>query len=262
MDPRELTAAEIAAYLDGGRRVTEALLQALARDPRASVRRLAIRHRGFREAARVEARRLRALYYEERRRAREGMVVAGVDEVGRGPLAGPVVAAAVILPPEPPIRGLDDSKRLLPDERERLDLEIRARALAIAVGEASVEEIDRFNILWATRLAMRRAVRALAPAPHFLLIDGRDRFPESRPHAAVVGGDASCACIAAASIVAKVVRDRLMVTLHEQFPQYGFARHKGYATAEHLAALAEFGPCPAHRRAFLPEVQLPLFPLP
>jgi len=105
-------------------------------------------------------------------------------------------------------------------------------------------------------------VNGLALAPHFLLIDGRDGLPESRPHAAVVGGDASCACIAAASIVAKVVRDRLMVALHGEFPQYGFAAHKGYATAGHLAALAEFGPSPVHRRAFLPEVQLPLFPLP
>ncbi len=262
MDLRELTAVEIAAYLDGGRRVTAALVRALARDPRASVRRLAARHRALRKAARAEARRLRALYREERRQAREGRVVAGVDEVGLGPLAGPVVAAAVILPAGRPIRGLDDSKRLRPEERERLDLEIRARALAFAVGEASVDEIDRFNIRVATRLAMRRAVHGLAPAPHFLLIDGRERLPEPWPQAAVVGGDAACACIAAASIVAKVVRDRVMVALHELFPQYGFARHKGYATAEHLAALAEFGPCPAHRRAFLAEVQLPLFPPP
>jgi ribonuclease HII len=259
MDPRELTAVEIAAYLAPRRRPAAALLRALARDPRASVRRLAARYLALRAAARAESRRLRALYREERRRAQRGLLVAGVDEAGRGPLAGPVVAAAVILPPRPAIPGLDDSKRLRPDARERLDREIRARAVALAVGEASVEEIDRLNILRATRLAMRRAVAALERAPDFLLIDGRERLPEPWPQAAVVGGDGRCACIAAASIVAKVARDRLMRALDEQFPQYGFARHKGYASEAHLAALARYGPCAVHRRAFLPEHQLALF---
>ncbi len=259
MNPRELTATEIAAYLEERRRIPEDTLRKLSRDPRASVRRLAARYLAARAAARAEALRLRALYREERRRAREGLVIAGVDEVGRGPLAGPVVAAAVVLPPGPPIPGLDDSKRLRSNQREQLDREIRVRALAVAVGEASVEEIDRFNILGATRLAMRRAVDSLAPEPHFLLIDGRERLPGPQQQATVVRGDASCACIAAASIIAKVARDRLMIGLHETFPQYGFARHKGYATVEHFAALAQFGPCPAHRRAFLPQHQLALF---
>lgn len=262
MDPRALTVAEIAAYLDGPRHVSEAVLKQLARDSRASVRRLVERYRAAQAAARAavrsEARRMRALYREERRRARDGVIVAGVDEVGRGPLAGPVVAAAVILP-EIPIPGLNDSKRLRPDEREQLDREIRARALAVAVGEATVEEIDRVNILEATRLAMRRAVDTLAPTPQFLMIDGRDRLPGPHPHVTIIKGDASCACIAAASIVAKVARDRMMVALHAAFPRYGFDRHKGYATAGHYAALDAFGPCPAHRRAFLSGRQLALF---
>jgi ribonuclease HII len=260
VDPRNLTAVEIAVYLNSRRRIAEAVLERLARDHRSSVRRLVARYRAMQAAARAEALRLRRLYREERRRRREGVIVAGVDEVGRGPLAGSVVAAAVILP-EPPIRGLNDSKRLRADERERLDREIRGRALAVAVAEASVEEIDRFNILEATRLAMRRAVDTLVPEPHLLMIDGRERLPGPHSHVTVIKGDAACACIAAASIVAKVARDRMMVVLHEMFPQYGFHRHKGYATADHLAALDRFGPCPAHRRTFLPERQLALFDL-
>lgn len=256
---RELTTSEVTAYLTRRRRFPESLLRALARDPRASVRRLATRYRALVAAARAEALRVRSLYREERRRARRGLIVAGVDEVGRGPLAGPVVAAAVILPPRPLIPGLDDSKRLRPDERERLDRAIRAQAVAVAVGEASVEEIDRFNILGATRLAMRRAVAILAPSPDFLLIDGRDRLLEPHPLEALVDGDACCACIAAASIVAKVARDHMMRNLHDVFPEYGFAQHKGYSTAEHFAALDRYGPSPVHRRAFLPVRQLILF---
>jgi ribonuclease HII len=262
MNPRALTVAEIADRLTRYRRLPKRTLAALARDRRAAVRRLAARYRAHRAAVRAEALRLRALYREERRRARRGLMVAGVDEVGVGPLAGPVVAAAVILGPGRPIRGLDDSKRLRPKERERLDREIRARARGVALGEASVEEIDRLNIYRAARLAMLRAVAALAPQPHFLLVDGREGLPERRPQAAVIKGDAACACIAAASIVAKVARDRRMAELDQMFPFYGFARHKGYGTAVHLAALARYGPCPAHRRAFLPGDQLPLFPLP
>ncbi len=260
MDPRELTVAEIAAYLEARRRVPPSLLRKLARDSRASGHRLVQRYHALRAAARAEALRIRGLYREERRRRRGGMIVAGVDEVGRGPLAGPVVAAAVILP-DRPLAGLDDSKRLRREDRERLDQEIRVRALAVAVGVASVEEIDRFNILEATRLAMRRAVDDLAPEPQFLMIDGRERLPGPHPHVTIIKGDASCACIAAASIVAKVARDQLMSALHAAFPRYGFDRHKGYATADHFAALDEFGPCPAHRRAFLPERQLALFDL-
>ena len=258
MDPRTLTAAQIGEHLARMTRPRKAWLRLLAGDARVTVRELAARYQARRNAARAEARRLRDLYREERARRRTGLVVAGIDEVGRGSLAGPVLAAAVILPHRAPITGLDDSKRLTPAARERLDREIRARALGFAIGAASVEEIDRLNIHGAARLAMARAVEALTPAPDFLLIDGRDRLPLRRAQAAVVDGDACHACIAAASIVAKVARDQLMRDLDEALPGYGFAEHKGYGTAEHLDALARRGPSPAHRSAFLPVIQMGL----
>ncbi len=179
-------------------------------------------------------------------------LVAGVDEAGRGPLAGPVVAAAVILDELQPIRGLADSKALTALKRERLFDEIRARALCCSVAEASVEEIDRLNILQATMLAMRRAVDGLRLRPHRVVVDG-NRVPVLPvPVAAIVKGDAKVAAISAASILAKVTRDRLCAELHERFPQYGFGGHKGYPTPEHLAALREHGPCPEHRRSYAP----------
>ncbi len=179
-------------------------------------------------------------------------LIAGVDEAGRGPLAGPVVAAAVILDELQPIRGLADSKALSPLRRERLSEEIRAKALCCALGSASVEEIDAINILQATMLAMRRAVTALRILPHRVVVDG-NRVPTlAMPVAAIVKGDALVAAISAASILAKVERDRLCLTLHDQHPAYGFATHKGYPTAEHLAALQRYGACSAHRRTFGP----------
>jgi ribonuclease HII len=179
-------------------------------------------------------------------------LVAGVDEAGRGPLAGPVVAAAVILDDLQPIKGLRDSKTLGPVTRERLALEVRAKALCCSVGLASVEEIDRLNILQATLLAMRRAVEGLRLLPALVLVDG-NRLPLlNMPAEAVVKGDAKVAAISAASIVAKVHRDGLLVALHEQHPAYGFAAHKGYPTVEHLAALRLHGACSAHRRSFAP----------
>jgi ribonuclease HII len=179
-------------------------------------------------------------------------LVAGVDEVGRGPLAGPVVAAAVILDELQPIKGLRDSKALGPVTRTRLAAEIRAKALCVCVGQASVEEIDRLNILQATLLAMRRAVEGLRLVPTRVLVDG-NRLPTLRvPAEAIVKGDATVAAIAAASIVAKVHRDELLTQLHASHPLYGFAEHKGYATPEHLAALREHGACEAHRRSFAP----------
>ncbi len=179
-------------------------------------------------------------------------LIAGVDEVGRGPLAGPVVAAAVILDDDRLIRGLNDSKRLEPAERERLDAEIRRKAVCFAVAEASVEEIDTLNILRAALLAMRRAVEALAQQPGVVLVDGNQRFEVAMPLRTVVGGDARVRAISAASIVAKVHRDRLLERLHDEHPRYGFAGHKGYSTPEHLKALREHGPCPQHRRSFAP----------
>ena len=179
-------------------------------------------------------------------------LVAGVDEAGRGPLAGPVVAAAVILDELQPIPGLRDSKQLSAARREQLFDAIRARALCVAIASASVEEIDRLNILQATLLAMQRAVRALRLLPHRVAVDG-NRLPLlPMTAAAIVKGDSKVAAISAASILAKVYRDRLCGELHLQFPAYGFDGHKGYPTAAHLAALQRHGPCEAHRRSFAP----------
>ncbi len=179
-------------------------------------------------------------------------LLAGVDEAGRGPLAGPVVAAAVILDDLQPIRGLADSKTLSPRRREALFDEIRARALCCCIASASAQEIDQLNILQATLLAMRRAVEGLRLLPHRVVVDG-NRVPVLRmPVAAVVKGDAKLAAISAASILAKVHRDRLCLELEGRFPGYGFAGHKGYPTAEHLAALQRQGPCAEHRLSFAP----------
>ena len=182
-------------------------------------------------------------------------LVAGVDEAGRGPLAGPVVAAAVILNDKTPIRGLADSKKLTALRRERLYDDIMAHALCCSIAQASVEEIDELNILQATLLAMRRAVQGLRLKPNKVLVDGNRLPPLDVLAEAVVGGDALVPAISAASILAKVTRDRLLVNLHEQHPGYGFDRHKGYGTAEHLRALNTLGPLPEHRKSFAPVAQ-------
>ncbi|MDW5376331.1 ribonuclease HII [Halomonas sp. HP20-15] len=189
-----------------------------------------------------------------------GERLAGVDEVGRGPLIGSVVAAAVILDPCRPIDGLGDSKALSEQRRLTLDAAIRGQALAFAVAEATPAEIDELNIYHATHLAMRRAIDGLLIAAEYLLVDG-NRLPGHHcPGQAVVKGDARHPAIGAASILAKVARDAQMVALHERFPEYGFARHKGYPTPEHLAALERLGPLPEHRRSFAPvKKQLDLF---
>lgn len=179
-------------------------------------------------------------------------MIAGVDEAGRGPLAGPVVAAAVILNPVDPIIGLDDSKKLSPRRRAALEVEIRARALHIGVGQASVEEIDAINILQATFFAMTRAVEALGREPGHILVDG-NRLPKWRYKAeAVVGGDALHPCISAASIIAKEVRDRIMRDAARAHPHYGWERNMGYGSAVHMAALEQHGPCVLHRKSFAP----------
>ena len=179
-------------------------------------------------------------------------LVAGVDEAGRGPLAGPVVAAAVILDELNPIKGLDDSKKLTAARREKLYDEIRAKALCCSIAEASVEEIDQLNILQATMLAMRRAVEGLRLKPTLVLVDG-NRLPILKVRAeAIIKGDALVPAISAASILAKVTRDRWCAELDAAYPQYGFAGHKGYGTAQHLAALQQHGACPQHRKTFSP----------
>lgn len=182
----------------------------------------------------------------------DSLWIAGVDEVGRGPLAGPVVAAAVVLDPEYPIDGLDDSKKLSEKKRERLYEQILERALAWALGRAEVAEIDRINILQASLLAMQRAVKQLTPPPEFVLVDG-NRCPElSCPSRAIVKGDSRVKAISAASIVAKVSRDREMVALDADYPGYGLAGHKGYPSKAHLEALEQLGVTAIHRRSYAP----------
>lgn len=182
--------------------------------------------------------------------------VAGVDEVGRGPLAGPVVAAAVILPSRPLPRGLTDSKALSAEAREALDAKIRARALAFAIGEASVAEIDTLNILRASMLAMQRAVEALHMTPCAAWIDGNRAPHLAVPMRTVIGGDGSIPAISAASVIAKVARDAQMVAMDAQYPGYGLAQHKGYGTAMHRDALQRLGATPIHRRSFAPVARL------
>lgn len=178
--------------------------------------------------------------------------IAGVDEAGRGPLAGPVVAAAVILPVRCRLIEVDDSKQLSVSERDRLYTVILKRAVLVGVGSATAEEIDQINILEATKLAMRRALAELSPAPDYVLIDAVSLTGVAMPVRPIIKGDALSLSIAAASIVAKVTRDRLMAQFHVVYPQYNFLSHKGYGTEEHLARLAEYGPSPIHRRTFAP----------
>ncbi len=186
--------------------------------------------------------------------------LCGVDEAGRGPLAGPVVAAAVILPYEP-IQAINDSKKLPEKRRIFLNDLIRERAITYGIGLASVEEIDRLNILRATFLAMQRAVQQLALPPEYILVDGRDFPPLTHDHSngsikgsALIKGDGTSQVVAAASILAKVFRDALMQDYDREFPQYGFARHKGYGTKEHRQKIVEFGPCPLHRKKFIQHI--------
>jgi ribonuclease HII len=184
--------------------------------------------------------------------------IAGLDEVGRGPLFGPVVAAAVILPRGCHLQGLTDSKKLSEKKRNELDVEIRANAIAWAIAAVDAETIDRINIRQASLLAMRLAVEQLALSPDFLLIDGRDTIAWDCPQQAVIKGDATSFSIAAASVLAKVYRDRLIVELDGKFPGYGLARHKGYPCPAHLAALELLGPTPLHRRSYHPVAQAAL----
>jgi len=231
----------------------------LEADGRAGARALAASCRRRAGEAEREARRFERLLALRARLLAEGArIVAGVDEVGVGPLAGPVVAAAVVLPERPQLPGLDDSKRLTPLARERLAAAIREQAEAFAVAEVWIEEIDRRNIYQASLLAMRRAVDALARRPDHVLVDAR-RIPGiAVPQTPLVGGDGLDASIAAASVIAKVHRDAIMRRLDGEYPGYGFARHMGYATRDHLRALQRLGASPVHRRSFAPVAQLPL----
>ncbi len=208
---------------------------------------------------RAETWRLKRLLETERDLWSSGLRhVAGIDEAGRGPLAGPVVAAAVILPPDTAIRGVDDSKRLPPERREALFHEIREAAVCIGVGAASSREVDRLNILRATHLAMRRALTRLRVVPERVIVDGLPVPLLPPDHIAIVDGDEKVHCVACASIVAKVVRDRLMTRLAPRYPGYGWDTNAGYGTPDHREAIAELGLTPHHRRSFEPNLQLSL----
>ncbi len=206
-------------------------------------------------AHRLAARRRTLLRYERALWARGLTRIAGVDEVGVGPLAGPLVAAAVILPPEVGLRGVDDSKKLTREVRTRLCDQLKACAVAIGVGVVAVEEVDQLNTFWAALEAMRRAVLALPVSAEHLLVDARRIPGVDLPQEPLVKGDSRSYSIAAASIIAKVERDAMMEALDGDYPQYGFGRHMGYGTPEHLDALARHGPCPVHRRSFMPVYQ-------
>ena len=247
---RPRTTAEIAAGVGAA---SESALKRLSRDERVGVRDCARRELRRRTAAKAERERLeRMLAYERELWARGVVRVAGIDEVGVGPLAGPVVAAAVILPPGCSITGIDDSKQLDHEARVRLAGEIRERAVAYAIASCSVDEIDRWNIYRASLQAMHRAVMGLRVAPEHLLVDARTVPAVTVGQTAIIQGDAKSQSIAAASIVAKVERDALMERLAQKHPGYGFEKHKGYATPEHFEALRRLGACDIHRRSFSP----------
>jgi len=240
-------------YLDECHDLPSGGLTALKEDPRAGARAIAERIERRNHKAQAEGRRLSRLCAFELPLWERGItLVGGCDEVGMAPLAGPVIAAAVILRPGSRIKGVNDSKQLTPEEREALDPEIRAEAVAVGIGRAEVAEIDSFNIYRAGLMALKRAVLALSPQPQHLLIDARKLDGLAMPQQPIIKGDAKSITIGAASIVAKVHRDRLMAQLDADYPGYGFADHKGYPTPEHLDALERLGACPLHRRSFAP----------
>jgi len=189
-------------------------------------------------------------FYESVARKSGFRLIAGVDEAGRGPLAGPVVAAAVILPEDAILEGVKDSKAMTARAREEGFWSVNATALAIGVGVVSAEHIDKSNILEASLRAMKQAVFCLEPAPDFLLVDGTHPVPVSVPHRCLVGGDRLSLSVSAASVIAKVYRDRIMCSYHDQYPEYGFLENKGYGTAKHFAAIKAYGACPIHRMSF------------
>lgn len=242
------------------RRCPDDLLGALRRDPRAGARDLAERWARRRAAHQEDRRRVRRLFARRRALVRAGARhVAGVDEVGMGPLAGPIVAGAVVLGERPALPGLDDSKKLTPAARERLDGEIRAQAVVFAVAEVWPDEIARLNVYRAGLEAMRRAVVALGLAPDHVMVDARTIPGIAAPQTALVRGDSEDGSIAAASVIAKVHRDAIMSELARRHPGYGFEHNRGYATADHLAALRRLGPSPVHRPSFAPVSQLAFF---
>ncbi|WP_026174316.1 ribonuclease HII [Effusibacillus pohliae] len=250
---KQQTIEQIRSWLDKQTDVPDHILDRMRRDTRAGVRAIAESYLKKRARARAERERMAKLWDYERTLAAQGyQAIAGVDEAGRGPLAGPVVAGACILPLGIEIPGLNDSKQLAPEERERLFDVIQANALAYGVGIVDVDYIDTYNILQSTYEAMRRAIQALQVQPDHLLNDAVTIPGVEIPQLPVVQGDAKSHSIAAASILAKVTRDRLMQEYGKLYPKYGFEKHMGYHTPEHIEALQKYGPCPIHRRSFAP----------
>jgi len=275
MPPRDLSSLSIAElrerFLERARPLPAADEEVLARDPRAGVQELLRLVRARRKANRAEGQRLRHLVRYETALWEAGVVhVAGTDEAGMAPLAGPVVAAACVLPHDYRPRGIDDSKQLDVEERDRLAADIKANALCWSIGRAEIEEIDHLNIYHAGLLALTRAVRGLSLVPGHVLVDARKLPLVPVPQTPIIHGDALSLTIAAASILAKTTRDALMEELDRDHPGYGFARHKGYPTPEHFDALRRLGVCPVHRRSFQPvreamglaTAQQDLFPAP
>lgn|SRR2546426_2550632 len=251
MNLRELSIEEIRARLQENQLVTGHFLNRLKRDPREGVRKVYELLKKRYEKERTERLRIQNMLNFERLLWKSGVqFVAGVDEVGVGPLAGPVVAAAIVFPPGTKLAGIDDSKRLDPERRLKMEGAIRQVTSAVGVGLAEVDEIDRLNIYHAALLAMRRAVEALPLKPEHLLIDARIIPEVSIPQSSFYKGDGINFSIAAASIIAKTHRDRLMEELETKYPGYGFAQHKGYGTPEHQNAIRRLGPCPIHRMSF------------
>jgi len=229
------------------------MICACQKDPRQGVRQIAVRLLKFQEAQAVEEARIQLMLVEEKKLWQQGFLfLAGIDEAGRGPLAGPVFAAACILPVRFVLPGLNDSKMLTESKREKLYTQIQEQAIDYALGSAEPAEIDSLNILQATKLAMKRAVEGLKVRPHYLMIDALTLPTVKLPQLPLIGGDLISATIAAASILAKVTRDRLMVELDTLYPEYRFSRNKGYGTSEHMQVLRRLGPCPLHRRSFAP----------
>ncbi|MCL2338326.1 MAG: ribonuclease HII [Firmicutes bacterium] len=258
MDIKSLTVDQVKKLVQKEGGPAGELLGAMAADSRAGIRAIYARCLQNKAREQAENKRLQEMFlWESRLRKPWQRLVAGTDEAGRGPLAGPVVAAAVILAPDLQLRDLNDSKKLTPAKRESLEVAIKAGAVSWAVGMATVDEIELYNIHQASLLAMQRAINDLRLSPDLILVDGRFTIPrlavEQQP---ITGGDGLCPSIAAASILAKVARDRLMDELHLIYPQYGFDRHRGYPTPYHLTAIAAHGPCPVHRRGFMPLRQL------
>lgn len=244
-------------YLQSERKLPSGLISELEKDTRAGAQALLKALKAKQKANRAEGQRLRHMWRYEQELAEQGLTrIAGVDEAGMAPLAGPVVAAACILPPNYRLKGLDDSKKILDEEkREELAAQVKADAVAWATGEASVQEIDTINIYHAGLLAMRRAVEALAVAPQFCLVDARKIPVITTPQRGIIHGDALSLSIAAASVIAKTTRDRQLHALHRRHPEYGFSAHKGYPTPEHLAAIEKHGVIAEHRRSFAPVKQ-------